>query len=67
MPWRTAIGVAGLTLLLVIFVAGSNDVIAADTRTGLQTVTNLLRIAVFVLPPLTGVIAYRVVSRLSTD
>jgi ubiquinol-cytochrome c reductase cytochrome b subunit len=66
-PWRTAIGVAGLTLLLVIFVAGSNDVIAADTRTGLQTVTNLLRIAVFVLPPLAGVVAYRVVSKLGTD
>lgn len=66
-PWRTAIGVAGLTLLLVIFVAGSNDVIAADARTGLQTVTTLLRIAVFVLPPLAGFVTYRVVSRLSTD
>lgn len=58
-PVRTAIGFAGLTLLLVIFVAGSNDVIAADTRTGVHTVTTLLRIAVFVLPPLVGWIAYR--------
>jgi ubiquinol-cytochrome c reductase cytochrome b subunit len=58
-PVRTAIGFAGLTLLLVIFVAGSNDVIAADTGTGVHTVTTLLRIAVFVLPPLVGWIAYR--------
>jgi len=65
-PVRTAIGFAGLTLLLVIFVAGSNDVIAADTRTGVHTVTTLLRIAVFVLPPLAGWVAYRVAVSLGT-
>lgn len=63
-PIRTAIGVAGLTFLIVIFVAGSNDVIASDTATGLQTITNLLRVAVFVLPPIAGWIAYRVAARL---
>ena len=51
-PMRTAVGVAGLTLLGVIFVAGSNDILAANTGTGLQQVTLLLRIAVFVLPAL---------------
>lgn len=63
-PVRTAIGVGGLTLLVVIFVAGSNDVIAADLSTGLQTVTMILRIAVFVLPVLTTMIAYRVATSL---
>ncbi len=63
-PIRTAIGVGGLALLLVIFVAGSNDVLASNTATSLQTVTNLLRAAAFVLPPLAGFIAYRLASRL---
>ncbi len=58
-PLRTALGVAALAFLVVIFVAGSNDVLAAVTRTNLQAVTTTLRIAVFVLPPLAGYIAYR--------
>jgi ubiquinol-cytochrome c reductase cytochrome b subunit len=59
-PVRTGIGVAGLTLLAVIFVAGSNDVLAAATTTSLQAITLSLRIACFVLPPLTGYTAYRI-------
>lgn len=59
-PLRTGIGVAGVTFLAVIFVAGSNDVIAADTATGLQTITNILRAAVFLLPPLAGIAAHRI-------
>ena len=59
-PVRTAVGVAGLALLIVIFVAGSNDVIAADTATGLQTITNVLRVAVFVVPAVAGWATYRI-------
>jgi ubiquinol-cytochrome c reductase cytochrome b subunit len=66
-PMRTAIGVAGLTFLLVIFIAGGNDVIASDLATGLQTVTNILRVAVFLLPALTGFIAYRLALMLKVD
>jgi ubiquinol-cytochrome c reductase cytochrome b subunit len=58
-PMRTGIGVAGVTLLLVIFVAGANDVIAADLTIGLHTTTNVLRVLVFVLPVLLGWVAYR--------
>lgn len=58
-PARTGIGVGGITLLLVIFVAGANDVIAADLAIGLQTTTNVLRVLVFVLPALAGWVAYR--------
>jgi hypothetical protein len=61
---RTALGVAGLAFLIVIFVAGSNDVIAADTATGLQAISALLRIAAFVLPILSGWITYRLMVRL---
>jgi ubiquinol-cytochrome c reductase cytochrome b subunit len=63
-PMRTALGVAGLAFLIVIFVAGSNDVIAADTATGLQAISALLRIAAFVLPILSGWITYRLMVRL---
>ncbi|MDX1510325.1 MAG: cytochrome bc complex cytochrome b subunit [Nitriliruptorales bacterium] len=58
-PVRTGVGVGGITLLLVIFVAGANDVIAADLGVGLQTTTNVLRVLVFVLPVLFGWMAYR--------
>ena len=63
-PMRTAIGVAGLTLLGVIFVAGSNDVLASNTATGLQQITLMLRIAVFVLPVLAGLAAHRIATTL---
>ena len=63
-PLRTAIGVAGLTLLLVIFVAGSNDVLAADTTTSIRVVTALLQIGAFVLPAMAGWAAYRITSGL---
>jgi ubiquinol-cytochrome c reductase cytochrome b subunit len=59
-PLRTGIGVAGVTLLTLITVAGSNDVFASDLRMGLQTVTWVLRIATIVLPPLAGYIAFRI-------
>jgi ubiquinol-cytochrome c reductase cytochrome b subunit len=59
-PVRTGWGVAGVTFLVVITVAGSNDVIASDLEMGLDTLTLLLRIATLVLPPLLGYVAYRV-------
>ena len=58
-PMRTAIGIAGLTFLIVIFVAGSNDVLASNTATGLQQITWILRVAVFVLPVLAGIATLR--------
>ena len=63
-PVRTAAGVTGLTFLIVIFVAGSNDVLASNTATGLQQVTWILRVAVFVLPALAGYISYRIATTL---
>ena len=63
-PMRTAIGVGGLTLLLTIFVAGSNDVLASSTATGLQQITWILRVAVFVLPVVAGLAAHRIASSL---
>ena len=59
-PLRTGIGVGAVTLLVLITVAGSNDVLASDMRIGLQTITWVLRVATLALPPLTGYVAFRV-------
>ena len=65
-PVRSAIGIAGLTFLAVIFVAGSNDVVASQLGVGLQTVTAWLRVAAFVLSALAGWLSLRVLRGLAT-
>ncbi len=57
-PVRTALGVATLTFYIVLFVGGSQDVIAAAMDVSVNTITFLLRACLFVLPVLTGAIAY---------
>ncbi len=64
-PMRTAIGFGSLTLLMVIFVAGSNDVVAAAIGTPLDTLTTVLRVLTVVLPILVGIITHRVARRLN--
>lgn len=49
-PIRTAVGVGVFTFYSVLFVAGSNDIIAAITRVPVLTITNLLRVLTVVLP-----------------
>ena len=59
-PARTALGVAMVTWVFVVFVAGSADRI--DVLFGLSYATQLwlFRVLVFVAPPVCGAIAYRV-------
>jgi ubiquinol-cytochrome c reductase cytochrome b subunit len=49
-PLRAGIGAGGFVFLLVMLVAGSNDVIAADFGVSLQGFTNFLRGAIIVGP-----------------
>ena len=65
-PLRTGIGVAGITFVALITLAGSNDVIASDLGMGLQTLTWWLRVLTVVLPPLAGWVAYRIAASLGT-
>lgn len=44
-PVRTAIGISALTFYVVLFLAGSQDVLAHQLVIPLQTLTNILRIA----------------------
>ena len=57
-PVRTGLGVGVITFLTVLFVAGSQDVIAANVDISVQSVVWTLRIAVLALPPATALVAW---------
>ncbi len=59
-PLRTALGVAVLTFYIVLFVGGSQDVIAQQLGVSIVSVTWVLRIILIVLPLATAAIAYAV-------
>ncbi|MBW3654439.1 MAG: cytochrome bc complex cytochrome b subunit [Actinobacteria bacterium] len=58
-PFRTGIGVAALLFFLILTLAGGNDVMAIMFNVPVEAVTNVLRVAVFVVPALGGLIAHR--------
>jgi quinol---cytochrome-c reductase cytochrome b subunit len=58
-PVRTAIGVAALTFFAVLTVAGAQDIVAQESDSSIATVTDTLRILLFVLPVVFGLIAWR--------
>ena len=57
-PWRTAIGVGVLTFYAVLFVAGSQDVIASWLDLSVNAVTWVLRTLLVVLPLLTAAVTF---------
>jgi ubiquinol-cytochrome c reductase cytochrome b subunit len=63
-PLRTAIGVAVLSFYTVLFVAGGNDVLAARFAVSVNLITNVLRVALFVVPLVTGFLTYRLCKEL---
>jgi ubiquinol-cytochrome c reductase cytochrome b subunit len=64
-PVRTALGVATLTFYLILFIAGGNDVLAAQFDVSVNAITYTLRVLVFVLPALTAFIAYKLCKELA--
>jgi ubiquinol-cytochrome c reductase cytochrome b subunit len=58
-PMRTGVGVAALTFYALLFLAGSNDIIADLFAFPVNAVTWVMRIAVLVLPVVAGLLAYR--------
>jgi ubiquinol-cytochrome c reductase cytochrome b subunit len=64
-PRRTAIGVAVLAFYVVLFFAGGNDVIAARFDLSVNAVTYVFRVLVFVLPVISGIVAYRLCRELA--
>ncbi len=59
-PLRSAVGVAGLTFFVTLTLAAGNDVAANIFRVPVETLTDLLRLAVVVAPPVAGVVTWRV-------
>ncbi|MFP5298195.1 MAG: cytochrome b, partial [Actinomycetota bacterium] len=66
-PVRTSLGAATLAFYAVLFFAGSNDLISLLFGMPIETVTWILRIALFVLPLLTGAVTYRVMKALAAS
>jgi quinol---cytochrome-c reductase cytochrome b subunit len=63
-PWRTAIGLAVLTWVLLVFVAGSSDRVYVLFNIKYSSQIWFYRVFVFVGPLLAGLIAYRVCKEL---
>jgi len=57
-PFNTALGCAVFVMLLVVFLAGSDDVIAIATGTFVGEIRMLLRILFFVAPAVSFLLAY---------
>jgi hypothetical protein len=64
---RTAFGAAVLTFYVVLFVAGSQDVIAQKLGVSIEPVTVALRVLVLVLPVVVAVVTYAVCHDLAQD
>jgi len=63
-PFRTATGVAGLSIFFVLFLAGGNDVIAALLYVPVETVTRILQVLIFAAPVVCWVVTYYTCRRL---
>jgi ubiquinol-cytochrome c reductase cytochrome b subunit len=59
-PVRTALGVAGLTFLGVLLAAGSHDLQGLLLGVSVDVMTGFYRVLVLVLPPVAGVVAWKV-------
>ena len=58
-PVRTALGVAFLTLFLVLTLAGGNDVLAFYFSTDVELLTRVFRVLALVLPVIAWLVVYR--------
>jgi ubiquinol-cytochrome c reductase cytochrome b subunit len=61
-PLRTAIGAGALAFYFLLFLAGSNDVLAKLTKVPVSTITSVLRILVLALPIVVGVVVHRLMA-----
>jgi ubiquinol-cytochrome c reductase cytochrome b subunit len=58
-PVRTSVGSAALTFYLVLFAAASNDLLSKWLKIPVEHITNAFRLLVLVLPPIAGLVTYR--------
>jgi len=59
-PTRTGLGVMAITLYVLLWISGGNDIVATHMHLSINDITHFLRGAVFILPPLAYVITKRI-------
>ncbi len=59
-PTRTGFGVMAITFYLLLLISGGNDIIASQLHLSINDITNVLRLLVFVLPPLAFLVTKRI-------
>lgn len=57
-PWQTAVGVAGVTFIMVASIAGMNNILADVIGVGTGTINTILLAGVLVYPVVAGAITY---------
>lgn len=63
-PVRTALGVGTFTFYVLLLLAGANDVISVAFGLSINEFVFIFRILVFVVPPLAGLLTYRICKEL---
>ena len=63
-PVRTALGVATISFYVLLFLAGANDVISVTFGLSINQFVWTFRVLLFVLPPIVGLITYRICNEL---
>jgi ubiquinol-cytochrome c reductase cytochrome b subunit len=63
-PARTGFGVAGLSFVVLLQLAASNDILANWLYSSVATITWTFRIVVLAIPPILGYLAYRLMKAL---
>jgi ubiquinol-cytochrome c reductase cytochrome b subunit len=64
-PLRTALGASALTFYALLFLAGGTDVWAVFLQASVNAIVWTFRIAVLVLPPVAGLVTFRLCKELS--
>ncbi len=64
-PVRTAVGAAGITFVAVLFLGGSQDVIAGTFGIPIETVTLILQVAAVVGPPIAWYVTWQLCRNLA--
>jgi ubiquinol-cytochrome c reductase cytochrome b subunit len=59
-PTRTGLGVMSITFFLILLANGANDIIATTFAMSINTITNIARVLIFVLPPVSYVVTKRI-------
>ncbi len=59
-PVRTGLGAMAISFYILLWISGGNDIIAVLLRLSINDITNVLRLAVFVVPPLVFVVTKRI-------